>query len=107
MIDGTQDSRPQCGIDDPTVGQGEVRGSQDRNENPESGAELSIPTSKINDLSAQLLRWRTENVERDDIIARVVKPPSSRGARNALLDSQLKVAAFVDQFFEAVIVGPL
>ena len=106
-FDSAPDPRSCRGIGDLTVGQGEARGSQGRDENCKDGSKLSVPPPKIHDLSSQLVRRRTENVQRDDVVVRNAEPAPSSRPRDTLFYRQLDVAGLVDEFLEPVVVDSL
>ncbi len=106
-FDGSQNSLPHGGVEYSAVGQGEIRGSQNCDKNPEDCAELSVTSSKRDDLFSQLLPRGSENVQCDDVFVGATKPASSSRPRDAASNCQLDVARLIHQFLQPVIVDSL
>ena len=106
-FDGAQNSLPRCGVEYSAIGQGEVRGPQDRDKNPEDCAELPVTSSKRDDFFSQLLPRGSENVQCDDVFVGATKPASSSRPRDAASNCQMDVARLIHQFLQAVIVDSL
>ena len=106
-FDGSQNSLPHGGVEYSAVDQGEFRGPQNRDKNPEDSAELPIASSKGDDLFSQLLPRGSENVQCDDVLVGATEPTSSSRPGDAASNCQLNIAGLVDQVLQAVVVDSL